>query len=88
MDVLGTHELESTAYLVESEPGIDIRKPLFNTLASKNYAIIGIEALGINLEDIFIAVVDTPEESKKGKKGSKKSILAKKGKKIEIDLSK
>ncbi|MBE6618891.1 MAG: ATP-binding cassette domain-containing protein [Ruminococcaceae bacterium] len=88
VDVLGTHELESTAYLVESEPGIDIRKPLFNTLASKNYAIIGIEALGINLEDIFIAVVDTPEESKKGKKGSKKSILAKKGKKIEIDLSK
>lgn len=88
VDVLGSHELESTAYLVESEPGIDIRKPLFNALASKNYAMIGIEAMGINLEDIFIAVVDTPEETKKTKKGAKKKALSSKNKKIEIDLSK
>ncbi len=73
VDVLGNHELDSTAYLVESEPGIDVRKSLFNALASKNYAMIGIEAMGINLEDIFIAVVDTPEENKKSRKRSKKS---------------
>ena len=83
VDVLGSHELDSTSYLVESEPGIDVRKTLFNALASRGWAIIGIEALGINLEDIFIAVVDTPEKQKKGKT---KKMTVGKGKKIEINL--
>lgn len=87
VDVLGTQELDSTSYLVESEPGIDVRKTLFNALASRGWAIIGIEALGINLEDIFIAVVDTPEPTKKQKKSKTKKTLVGKGKKIEIDLS-
>ncbi len=87
VDVLGMHELDSTSYLVESEPGIDIRKTLFNALAARNWAIIGIEALGINLEDIFIAVVDTPEPTKKQKKAKNKKLISGKGKKIEIDLS-
>ena len=87
VDVLGTHELDSTSYLIESEPGIDIRKTLFNALAARGWAIIGIEALGINLEDIFIAVVDTPEPTKKQKKSKNKKALVGKGKKIEIDLS-
>ncbi len=86
VDVLGNHELDSTSYLVESEPGIDIRKTLFNALAARSWAIIGIEALGINLEDIFIAVVDTPESDGKGKKTKKTRIG--KGKKIDIELSK
>ncbi len=87
VDVLGTHELDSTSYLIESEPGIDIRKTLFNALAARGWAIIGIEALGINLEDIFIAVVDTPEPTKKQKKSKNRKSLVGKGKKIEIDLS-
>ena len=86
VDVLGSHELDSTSYLVESEPGIDVRKTLFNALASRGWAIIGIEALGINLEDIFIAVVDTPEPTKKQKKGKTKKMTVGKGKKIEINL--
>ena len=87
VDVLGSHELDSTSYLVESEPGIDIRKTLFNALASRGWAIIGIEALGLNLEDIFIAVVDTPESDKKQKKSKSKKMTLGKGKKIEIDLA-
>ncbi|MBQ8743369.1 MAG: ATP-binding cassette domain-containing protein [Clostridia bacterium] len=86
VDVLGNHELDSTSYLVESEPGIDIRKTLFNALAAKSWAIIGIEALGLNLEDIFIAVVDTAEPTKKQKKG-KKTTLGRR-QKIEIDFGK
>ena len=87
VDVLGSHELDSTSYLVESEPGIDIRKTLFNALASRGWAIIGIEALGLNLEDIFIAVVDTPESDKKQKKSKSKKMTLGKGKKIEINLA-
>ncbi|MBQ1225751.1 MAG: ATP-binding cassette domain-containing protein [Clostridia bacterium] len=87
VDILGSHDLDSTSYLVESEPGIDIRKTLFNALASRSWAIIGIEALGINLEDIFIAVVDSPENDKKQKKSKKSKLAVGKGKKIEINLS-
>jgi ABC-2 type transport system ATP-binding protein len=86
VDILGSHDLDSTSYLVESEPGIDIRKTLFNALASRGWAIIGIEALGINLEDIFIAVVDSPEPDKKQKKSKKNKLAVGKGKKIEINL--
>ena len=44
--------------MIESEVGVDIRKSLFYTLAEKNWPLIGMEALGMSLEDIFIAVVD------------------------------
>jgi len=60
-EVLGNHDLDSTSFLVESEPGVDVRKAIFNLLSSKGWAIIGIEAMGVNLEDIFISVVDAPE---------------------------
>ena len=47
--------------MVESEYGVDIRKKLFFELASRNWALIGLEALGMSLEDIFISVVDQSE---------------------------
>jgi hypothetical protein len=51
-------------YLVESEYGVDIRKKLFHLLAERDWPIIGLESLGMSLEDIFITVVDRSEESK------------------------
>ena len=77
-EVLGNHDLDSTSFLVESEPGVDVRKAIFNLLSSKGWAIIGIEAMGVNLEDIFISVVDAPEtkvkkRSKFGKKDGDKA---------------
>jgi hypothetical protein len=44
---------------------VDIRKMLFNTLAAKGWPIIGIEAMGASLEDIFISVVEEPETTRK-----------------------
>lgn len=78
-EVLGNHDLDSTSFLVESEPGIDVRKAIFNLLSSKGWAIIGIEAMGVNLEDIFISVVDAPETKvkKRRKFGKKDSGKAK-----------
>ena len=55
---------DAYTYMVESEFGVDIRKKLFFTLAERGWAIIGMEALGMNLEDIFISVVDKSEENK------------------------
>ena len=44
--------------------GADIRKKLFFTLAQKGWAMIGLEAVGMSLEDIFISVVDQTEKEK------------------------
>ena len=49
---------DAYTYLIESEVGIDIRKNLFYSLAEKNWPLIGMEAMGMSLEDIFIAIVD------------------------------
>lgn len=67
-EMLTEKELDSTTYLIESAAGIDIRKPLFFMLAEKGWPLIGIEALGISLEDIFIAMTDRPGGSVKKKK--------------------
>ena len=57
-EVLAQRDGDAYCYNIESEVGVDIRKSLFYTLAEKNWPLIGMEALGMNLEDIFIAIVD------------------------------
>ena len=49
---------DAYSYLIESEVGVDIRKSLFYTLAEKKWPLVGMEAMGMSLEDIFIAIVD------------------------------
>ena len=57
-EVLSQRDGDAYCYNIESEVGLDIRKSLFYTLAEKNWPLIGMEALGMSLEDIFIAIVD------------------------------
>ena len=61
---LAERDGDAYTYLVESDYGVDIRKKLFSELAARNWALIGLEALGMSLEDIFISVVDHSEERK------------------------
>jgi len=68
VEALAEHEMDSTTYLIESEAGVDIRKSLFNLLAENHWAIIGMETMGINLEDIFLSLVDATEASKRVRK--------------------
>lgn len=70
-EVLGAHDADSTSYLVEAAPGVDIRKPVFHAAASKGFVIIGIESMGASLEDIFISVVDEPEPNRKRRRRSR-----------------
>lgn len=49
---------DACVYTLESEVGTDIRKRLFATLAERNWPLVGLEALGMSLEDIFITIVD------------------------------
>jgi ABC-2 type transport system ATP-binding protein len=57
-EVTGERELDSYTYLVEAESGVDIRKPVFFAMSEKGWAIIGLEAVGMNLEEVFIRIMD------------------------------
>ena len=57
-EALSARDGDAYCYNIESDVGVDIRKNLFYTLAEKNWPLIGMEALGMSLEDIFIAIVD------------------------------
>lgn len=57
-EALQQRDGDAYAYLIESEVGVDIRKSLFYTLAEKKWPLVGMEAMGMSLEDIFIAIVD------------------------------
>ena len=55
-EILGPRDADSFAYLIEMKPGIDVRKPLFYALSGKGWPIIGMENMGMNLEDVFISL--------------------------------
>lgn len=65
---LAERDGDSTTFMIESEVGVDIRKTLFYMLSEKNWPLIGLEALGMNLEDIFISIVDTTNAPARGPK--------------------
>ena len=54
----GERDADSYAYLVESERGIDARKPIFTLCASHSWPILGMSPVGTDLESIFIRLVD------------------------------
>ncbi|MBQ5725223.1 MAG: ATP-binding cassette domain-containing protein [Clostridia bacterium] len=61
-EALAERDGDACTYMIESAAGVDIRKKLFFTLAEKGWALIGLEALGLSLEDIFITVVSKTDE--------------------------
>ncbi len=65
-EALAERDGDAYTYMIESDYGVDIRKKLFYQLAERNWPMIGMEALGLSLEDIFITVVDTSETQKSG----------------------
>lgn len=60
-EATGEKELDALAYVIESERGIDIRKPLFSLCATSNWPILGLAPSGTDLESIFIKLVDTSD---------------------------
>ena len=61
---------DACTFLVESIPGVDIRKSLFYAFAERHWPIVGLEAVGMSLEDVFIAIVNkSDEEDEPRKKG-------------------
>jgi len=56
-EVYGERDGDAFSYNIESAPNIDVRKSLFKTLADKDWPIIGMEPIGMELEDIFMRLI-------------------------------
>ena len=58
VEATSERDTDSYAYIVESEKGIDVRKPVFNLCSQRNWPILGMEPHGTDLETVFIRLVD------------------------------
>ena len=67
VDSLNERDADAFVYIIESAPNTDIRKRLFRVLAEKSWPMLGLEAVGQDLEDIFIKL--TAEKAPGKKKG-------------------
>ncbi len=67
-DAIGKQDANSVSYLIESDENVDARVPLFNALAMKGYALIGLEGVDMSLEDVFVRLVSNKEKRQGGKR--------------------
>ncbi len=60
-EALSEREGDAIAFAIEAESGIDVRKALFYALADRHWPLMGLEAIGMSLEDVFIKLIDKEE---------------------------
>lgn len=63
VDTLPGRDGESYAFLLTGERGADVRRAVFRTCAAKDWALIGVEPVGMELEDIFVRLIDRASPS-------------------------
>ncbi len=67
-ELTGERELDSYLYRIESERGVDVRKPLFYAMSEHGWPILGLEAVGMSLEEVFVRLMDrTSKATPKGR---------------------
>lgn len=73
---LGNLDADSFTFAIESNSSIDIRKPLFSMLSRNGWPLIGAEASNVNLEDVFLALINNTQDGagKKKRAGKKRSV--------------
>ncbi len=59
---LGRKETGSIDFIIEAEPNMDVRTPIFNALAQNSLPILAMQAMDLSLEDIFLEVTQNPAE--------------------------
>ena len=60
-EYLGAHEEGSCDFVIESDPNVDLRKPMFYALAKAGCPILMLKPMDMTLEDIFLKL--TTDES-------------------------
>ncbi|MBC8536586.1 ABC transporter ATP-binding protein [Feifania hominis] len=61
-DLLGQKEADAADFVIESELGSDVRRPLFEALAGHGYYLLGLKPMELSLEDIFMQLVSDSNE--------------------------
>ena len=62
-EALSEKDGDAFTYLIESQNDVDIRKMLFRKIAESGSFLIGLEPVGTNLEDVFIALTGAPGDA-------------------------
>lgn len=75
--VLGHRDTDSVSFMLESEPRVDIRKPLFFMCAKNNWPLVSVEGMELGFEDIFLKLINNEGDSAAaagGKKAKRKVV--------------
>lgn len=59
LEVGGKKNQDEISYIVEADKDVDVRKPIFNQLASAGYPILELKSLNLSLEEIFLQLTTT-----------------------------
>lgn len=57
VDEMGAKEQGTNDFLIESQPSMDIRKPLFRMLAERGWVLMGLKSMDMSLEDVFVSLI-------------------------------
>ncbi|MBO5262095.1 MAG: ATP-binding cassette domain-containing protein [Clostridia bacterium] len=57
----GIREGDTYSYLLETNPAIDVRKIIFNALASHSWPMMGMESVEAELEDVFVRLIQSTQ---------------------------
>ncbi len=87
VEQLNARDGDAYTYLVEGANGMDVRKALFHACAERGWAIIGLESVGMSLEDIFISVVNGSDATARAKTQKGNRRAARTGRDAERDLA-
>ena len=64
-DTIGERDGDAFTFIVESAPNIDVRKGIFKALAEKGWPMLGMENVSMELEDIFIKLINSKERQER-----------------------
>ena len=87
VEALAGRDGEAYTYMIEAQPNIDMRKSLFYTLAERGWPLVGMEALGMSLEDVFISIVNKTDEPERIKPRGGRNRRGRSATDLEKDLA-
>ena len=68
VEILPERDGDAVTLLLDSESGVDVRKTVFYLCSERGWPLVGFEAVGLDLEEIFLRLVDKPEKKQTQKK--------------------
>lgn len=57
VEELGAKEQGTCDYLIESQPSVDVRKPMFRMLSERGWILMGLKSMDMSLEDVFVNLI-------------------------------